>query len=239
MKKMIGRMATGCAVVLMAASTVFSADATLNMDVNSAYVCRGVTYNDGLVLQPSLDVLKGGFDVNIWGNLDIDDYDGILDSGEFSELDLTMTYSRSFDKLSLTGGVIGYVYSAGGGDKTTAELYGNASYALADKITLGLAVYYDVDEFKDTCYSMASLAYTQPVGDKVSVTAGAAAGYMARASKYGESGFNEYKLSLKASYALTDTLGLGANINYTDAIDDDVLVTDVNTFGGVSVSCKF
>lgn len=239
MKKMIGRMATGCAVVLMAASTAFSADATLNMDVNSAYVSRGVTYNDGLVLQPSLDVLKGGFGVNVWGNMDIDDYDGIMDSGEFSELDLTMTYSRAFDKLTLTGGVIGYVYSAGGGDKTSAELYGSGSYALVDNLSLGLAVYYDVDEFKDTCYSLASLAYTQPVGDKISVTGTAAAGYMARASKYGESGFNEYKLSLKATYALTDTLGLGANINYTDAIDDDVLATDVNTYGGVSVSCKF
>ena len=231
----------GCAAaVLNFSATAFSADATLNMDVNSAYVSRGVTYNDGLVLQPSLDVVKGGLDINIWGNMDIDDYDGILDSGEFSELDLAAYYSRSFDKLTLTGGVIGYVFSAGGGNKTTTEFYGNGSYTLADGLSVGLTVYYDVDEYEDTCYSLLNLAYTYPVNAKMNVTAGAAAGYVSRDDQFGESGFNEYKLSLKASYALTDTIGLGANINYTDAIDDDVLTfVDVNTYGGVSVYCKF
>jgi hypothetical protein len=236
----------GCMAAVLGLSTAaFCADATLSMDVNSAYVSRGVTYNDGLVLQPSLDVVKGGFDINIWGNVDINDSNGDqdLDSNEFSELDLAVYYSHSFDKLSLTGGILAYMYpptNAGAGYKSTEELYVNGTYTIVDGLSLGLSVYYDYDEYKDTVYSNLSLAYAYPVNAKTTITAGAAAGYVAMDEELGESGFKEYKLSLKASYALTDTIGLGANINYTDAIDDDVLTyVDVNTYGGVSVSCKF
>lgn len=243
MKRMFA-LAVGLVMVLGVSTSAFCADATLNLDVNSAYVSRGVTYNDGLVLQPSLDVIKGGFDINIWGNMDIGDYDGILDSGELSEVDLAIYYSHSFDKLTLTGGILEYIYpptnkSAGG--ESTEELYVNGSVAIIDGLSLGLSVYYDVDQYKDTCYSNLSFAYSYPVNKQLSVTAGLAAGYLLeRDSELGESGFKEYKLSMKAMYALTDIICVGANINYTDAIDDDVLTSvDVNTFGGVSVNCKF
>lgn len=243
MKRMFA-LAVGLVMVLGVSTSAFCADATLNLDVNSAYVSRGATYNDGLVLQPSLDVLKGGFDVNIWGNVDIDDYDGVLDSGEFSEVDLAVYYSHSFDKLTLTGGILEYIYpptDKSTGANSTKELYANGSLSIVEGLSLGLSVYYDYDEYKDTCYSNLSLAYSYPVNKQLCVTAGLAAGYLLeRDSALGESGFNEYKLSMKAMYALTDIICVGANINYTDAIDDDVLTSvDVNTFGGVSVNCKF
>ncbi|HMA84159.1 MAG TPA: hypothetical protein VKN73_00520, partial [Desulfosalsimonadaceae bacterium] len=48
-------------------------------DVVSAYVWRGITFNDGLVVQPYVDVAAGnGFAINVWGNYDIDDYDNTL-----------------------------------------------------------------------------------------------------------------------------------------------------------------
>ncbi|MFA6011909.1 MAG: hypothetical protein WC799_18095 [Desulfobacteraceae bacterium] len=241
MKRMFA-LAVGLVMAIGVSTSAFCADATLNLDANSAYVSRGVTYNDGLVLQPSLDVLKGGFDINIWGNMDIDDYDGALDSGEFSEVDLAMYYSHSFDKLTVTGGIIEYIYplTSKTGGESTEELYVGGSLAIVDGLSLGLSVYYDIDEFKDTCYSNLSLAYSYPVNKQLGITAGLAAGYVERDSEFGDSGFNDYKLSLKATYALTDMIGIGANINYTDAIDDDVLATvDVNMFGGVSVNCKF
>ncbi len=241
--KAMKMMAAGLVMVLGMATAGFCADATLNLDVNSAYVSRGYTYNDGLVLQPSLDVLKGGFDVNVWGNMDVSDYNDTLDSWQFSELDLAVYYSHSFDKLTLTGGIIEYFFpqtDVSGGGKNTEELYLGASLALVDGLSLGLIVYYDYDEYDETCYSNLGLTYSKSINPKLGVTAGVYAGYLDQDEQFGESGFKDYKLSLKASYALTDTIGLGANINYTDAIDDDVLTfVDVNTYGGVSVNCKF
>ena len=222
---------------------VYAADATLNLDVNSAYVSRGYTYNDGVVLQPSVDILKGGFDINFWGNLDIGDYDGALDSGEFSELDLAVYYSHSFDKLTLTGGLIEYVYpqtDESADAKSSVELYVGGSFTILEGLSIGLNSYYDYDEFKDTIYSTLGLSYGYSVNDKLSLTAGLLAGYVERDEEFGESGFNEYKVSLKASYAVNEMIGLAANINYTDAIDDDVLpFVDVKTFGGISVNCKY
>lgn len=216
----------------------YCADATLNLDVNSAYVFRGVTFNDGLVLQPSLDVVKGGLDVNIWGNMDIDDYDGAVKSGEFSEVDLAVSYSHTIDKLTLTGGVVQYLFPNGG--ESTQEVFASGSVALVDGLSVGLAVNYDYDLIKDY-YANLSLAYSYAVNKKTGITAGIAAGYAGKdMAPGGKAGFNDYKASLKVTYAVTDMIGVAANINYTDAIDSDVLpVVDVNTFGGVSVNCKF
>jgi len=42
---------------------VAAADVTAAIDFNSAYVFRGKTLNDGWVVQPSVDITKGGFDL--------------------------------------------------------------------------------------------------------------------------------------------------------------------------------
>ena len=73
---------TALLVVLVSgiwADTAMAADASFGADINSAYVWRGITFNDGAVIQPSLDVTTGGFGFNVWGNIDIDDDNGTLD----------------------------------------------------------------------------------------------------------------------------------------------------------------
>ena len=77
------------AVMVMVGSALYAADASLSVDVASAYVFRGATFNDGVVVQPGLELGGlGGLSVGVWGNLDVDDYSGRLAGGEFSELDI-------------------------------------------------------------------------------------------------------------------------------------------------------
>ena len=248
-----------CLMGLGLSTAAFCADATLNLDVNSAYVSRGYTYSDGMVLQPSLDVAKGGFDVNIWGNMNMTNYHNSLDTNEFSEVDLYVGYTRVFDKLAVTGGIYQYIYPPMDSAKTlgltpnganTEELYLNGALDLGSGLALGLSVYYDVDTYKDWCYSNLNLGYTYSVNKKLAIIPSIAAGYISKPESDGKSGFKDYRATLKATYALTDTIGLGANINYTDAIDSDVLNShndnnfgspghDVHTYGGVTVNCKF
>ena len=74
-------------LICLAATPVMAASATAAVDINSAYVWRGITFNDGLVIQPSIDVAAdNGLGINVWGNYDIDDYDNTLDDKEFSEI---------------------------------------------------------------------------------------------------------------------------------------------------------
>jgi hypothetical protein len=57
-----------------------------------------------------------------------------------------------------------------------------------------------------------------------------------------DSGFYDYLLSLSLSYAATETLTLGANINYTDSLDEDTLpdeLVDTDVFGGINVAYAF
>ena len=102
------------------------ADATVGMDVASAYVFRGNTLNDGPVVQPALSV--GNFKLNeeitlpltlgVWANMDIGSYNHTLDAGEFSEVDFTACYAlpKVIDKLGWSVGYIEYMYPGGADD---------------------------------------------------------------------------------------------------------------------------
>ena len=230
--------------MVLASSTIWAADATLSMDVNSAYVWRGMTLNDEIVAQPSIDVTNGSFGVNVWANYDIGDYDGAVDDNEFSEVDLTVYYGFSLQKLEITLGLVEYLFPAGG--DSTHEAYVSLSHPIIGGLSVGADFYYDFDEV-DGYYADLGLTYAMDLVEKLSLEVGARAAYADKdfAEFYGggtDSGFHDYTLSLGLSYGLTDALSLGASINYTDNLDDDTLpdgAVDVNTYGGISIAYTF
>jgi hypothetical protein len=76
-----------------------AADVSVGADVASAYVFRGTTLNDGLVVQPYAEVGEfpipeeyGSLTMGMWANFDIGDYGGTLDDNQFSEIDYYLTY---------------------------------------------------------------------------------------------------------------------------------------------------
>lgn len=230
-------------LVLLTGGRSPAADATAFVDLNSAYVWRGITFNDGLVAQPSLDVTNGGFGINIWGNFDIDDYDDTLDDNEFSEVDMTLYYGFSLQQLEIELGLAEYLFPAGG--EGTRELYASLGRPLAGGLSLGMTAYYDVDEV-DGWYGNLSLSYGRDITDALGVEASAAVGLADKdfAAAYGgqDSGWYDYCFSLGVSFAVTDVLSLGANINYTDTLDEDVLpdeIVDSNLYGGISIAYSF
>ena len=88
MKKMI---TTTIAATMVAGVAV--AEVSTTFDFASAYVYRGVTYNDGFVFQPGIEATGlglpeeyGAVTVGAWANMDLDDYDDTLPTSEFSEI---------------------------------------------------------------------------------------------------------------------------------------------------------
>ena len=222
-----------------AAGTAVGAEATAGADVASAYVWRGITFNDGLVVQPYVDVAAGnGFAINVWGNYDIDDYDNTLDDNEFSEIDLTLSYGFSLDPVDITVGYIEYLFPNGG--EGTSEVFLSAYISLLEGVSAGVDAYYDYDVVEDY-YISASLAYDVTLDSGLGLGAGASAGYAGEDFTIGpDDGLHEYTFSANASFPVTDAVGLSAFVAYTDTFDEDVLPEqDVDLYGGGGFSWSF
>ncbi len=223
-----------------------AAEASFNTNVNSAYVWRGITFNDGIVVQPSLDVTKGGFGFNVWGNLDIDDYDNTLDDGEFSEVDLTLSYGFDIKSVSISFGYIEYLFPeipTRSGALGTREVYGSISVEPFTGFTTGVTVYYDFDEVEDYYVSL-NIGYSRELVDKLSMDIGFTAGIAGEdfSETYGgtDDGFYDYNISLGLGYAFTDTISASGFIAYADSFDEDVLPEqDVDVYGGIGASYSF
>ncbi len=243
MKKAFGTLLTVWVLLSGSAGAGLAAEATAGADIVSAYVWRGITFNDGLVVQPYVDVAAGnGLAINVWGNYDGDDYDRTLDDNEFSEVDLTLSYAFSFEPVEVTAGHIAYLFPNGG--PGTSELFVDASVPLPAGFSVGLAVYYDYDEVDDY-YLSASLSYDLELDSGLELGAGASAGYAGEDFSSGpDDGFHEYTLSLNAAYPVAETIALSAFVAYTDTLDTDVLperkfARDVEVYGGGGLSWSF
>lgn len=232
--------------IVLASGSAYAAEATANVDVMSAYVWRGYTFNDGLVVQPSIDVAsEKGFGVNVWGNFDIDDYDGYIENeNNFSEIDLTLYYNKTIGKVDVGVGLIEYLFPGSGSTEPgTREIYGSVGMGIVGGLSAGLTIYYDIDEIHDY-YAELALDYSYDFTEALNLGAGASLAYAGDDWSYdGNAGLHNYKLYLSIGYTITDAWSVGANINYVNTADDDVLnednQMDVNTYGGVSVSYTF
>ncbi|NLX25743.1 MAG: hypothetical protein GXY61_07265 [Lentisphaerae bacterium] len=239
---------------LMAAAV--SAEVRTSFDLASAYVFRGVTYNDGAVFQPGIEVSglglpeeMGSVAVGAWANYDIDDYGGSLTGSQFSEVDWYAFYSlpSMVDGLDVSIGYFEYTYPMSGDASTPPtvadkELRVGLGYAVGD-VGLGVTYYQFVggDYCGDARIEL-SAGYDYAISDSVSASFGAVAGYVE--PENGDSGLADGSLSAGVSYALTDIWSLGVNGSYIAQLDDEILPDgpgsyDVNFVGVMSLSASF
>ena len=243
MKKALAIVLTVLFFAVCGAGSAAAADATVGADVVSAYVWRGITFNDGAVVQPYVDVAaENGIAINVWGNYDMDDYDDTLDENDFSEVDLTLSYTLPIEPVDITIGHIEYLFPAGGSN--ISEVFLSVYVSPVSGLSAGVDAYYDYDEVEDY-YLSASISYDAEFDSGLGLGASASAGYAGEDFTYfytesKDGGFHEYTFSVSASYPVTDTIGLSAFIAYTDTFDEDVLPEqDVDVFGGGGLSWSF
>lgn len=216
--------------------------ADVSVDINQGYVWRGMTFNDGLVLQPALDVRsEGGFGVNVWGNMDIDDYDGAMQSGEISEVDITLSYSLEAGGFALTAGIIEYLYvhqstEDMGALPGTREVYVSVSRDIGSGVSAGAALYYDFDEVEDY-YAMLSMGYSVSLNEVIEVALSGSVGQIGKdMSLGGREGLNDYTVATKVTFVVSKDFSITGTVGYTDTLDEEVLPDqDVNLFGGISL----
>ena len=178
--------------------------ANLTVAALSQYIFRGFEQGkDSLVVEPSLTVNYLGFSANVWGNLDTNFHND--DSKHWQETDLTLSYSKSFDKLGLTGGYIYYGYGLGNQD--TQEFFVSAAYDTLLKPTL--TIYRDIDNLAGWYVTMA-ISHSLPLADKLNLDLGAKISYLKAESP---SSYSDNGLGLTAYSAFHDGV-LSAAINF-------------------------
>lgn len=144
-----------CITTLISAASLKAEDQVsvgASADVMSKYVWRGQDLVDDWVLQPGAYVNSNGFTASFWGNLDMTDENG--NSGQFSEIDLTLDYTSQvpgIDILSYSLGFINYDFPVNGGADDTWEIYWG--FGLDVPASPSVTVYHDVDEVEGTYVS--------------------------------------------------------------------------------------
>lgn len=247
--KMKSVIAVGIAVGCIG---VASAEVAVTADLASAYVFRGVTFNDGPVFQPGIEAsgfglpeTAGAVAFGAWGNYDLSDYNDSLETSELSELDLYFSYSLPtfVDGLDIFVGYCDYTYPSGGGDSDKEANMG-AGYEVAG-VGMGLTYYWTVDG-SGFSYVEGTAGYGLDLTEELSASLDGTIGF----ADYdgGESGFNDFSLGGSVSYALSELWSVGASLTYVGQGDDKVLPDydeltgslgyDVGVVGMIGVSCE-
>ncbi len=224
-----------------------------SVDVMSNYVWRGQKLSNSWVLQPSVGINYGAFGANIWSNYDSDRKEATSGDesghGKITETDITMTYTHSIDKLTLTGG---YIYYALEGANDTQEFFVSASYDMF--MNPSLSVYYDYDE-GNGAFIVAGIGHTFPVAENIGIKLGATASYNIRNKVMGFDGngkrfsnFYNAELSASVSVPVYKNVSITPKIVYSMPLSNDAKaaiksISDDGKknilYGGVNLTLNF
>lgn len=230
MKKMLELGLAG--LLTWAGTAMAESEVGVGLDVAalSSYVWRGQTLNDKMVAQPSLTASKAGFALNAWANYNVD---GAYE-GEFSEVDLTASYSKTLGPVALGAGIVQYLFPnqtlavADGEDVAspgTVEAY--ASAGLPDvPLAPTLTVYRDVDEIDGT-YGMLGVGHSFELTEMASLALSASLGaadadYNAGYFGVDDAALNDLTVGAALPIAVLENLTVKPAISYVYLPDSDI-----------------
>ncbi|MBC8206318.1 MAG: hypothetical protein ISR85_02410 [Kiritimatiellales bacterium] len=242
-------MKKGIVIMTLAACAAVAAqaaDVSTYVDFASAYVFRGVTLNDGFVMQPGaeisgfpIDEAYGSLAIGIWANYDIDAIDS--EGSDFSEIDYYISYTLPVEALDVSVAYTEYTYPESG-DNADKELNLTLGSAIGTNgLYASVGFNYGVGgAIEKDLYLQGALDYEMELSDALSASAGVTVGYLI--SDTGADGFNDATASIGLGYALNDNWSIGAGLTYIAQLDDEVLSDDdydVSLVASVGISYDF
>lgn len=147
-------------------------------DAVSRYLWRGMAYSDGLVLQPSLWITAGGYDVSIWSNVVVSDR---LNPGTFDQVFMTASRTLAIGALQVEPTVQGYASKGEGGAGTvqTLEMAARMS-ASAGPLRVFTSHTVDIGSFAGAYVGDAGLSRSVALRPTVTLNAQASVGWASR-----------------------------------------------------------
>jgi uncharacterized protein (TIGR02001 family) len=234
----------------LVASVVY-AGTSVTVDFASAYVFRGATAVDDLVVQPGIEVDGFGLDeeygsiaLGVWGSAAPfeDTYNNLRETDWYA----VYTLPELVTNVTLSVGFTEYQYAGGSGEQ---EINVGASLALSDAIAIGGSANFMVDdevaETEDQIYIDLYADYSIEVSEDMDASVGALIGFMKQGDENDsvngwDDGLNQYELYGAFSYAINEMWSIGGSLAYIGQLDDDVLTDAAHDKGLVamfSVGC--
>ena len=204
----------------------FSAE--VSVDVLSDYVWRGIICNGNPVWQPSVTLGYdagdfGSLSVNVWQSYDLTHKRGTLNNSRRScgiqETDYTLSYANSIGPVGIEVGHIWYTFPNNNGH-SDQDLYATVSYE-NDIVTPSASAYWNYSDSAGTdvsaVYFSFGLSHDFALTDALTLTPRAELGFgdHAYTGSKGGTELTDQTVGVAASYAVTEWLSLGAQINYT------------------------
>ena len=211
----------------------------VDLAVLSAYIWRGQELSrHSAVIQPAATVNYKGFSLNIWGNLDTRPYAAGTEKygANFTETDLTLSYTHKIGIVSLTGGYIYYALAApyaGGTDPLDSqELF--VTVALDTLLSPTLSVYKEIDHYHQW-YALLGASHTFQLHEKVGLKLAGQVSYLLSQdettyAKYDSnsvatnekfSNFHDGTLSVSLPVAVTKSLTVAPIVTYVFPLSND------------------
>ncbi|MDY5596991.1 MAG: hypothetical protein SPG40_05800 [Kiritimatiellia bacterium] len=203
-----------------------------SMDVLSDYLWRGTIYNGNPVWQPSATLGYdtgdfGEFYLNVWQSYDLTHKRGTFTNSRqacgIQEIDYTLAYAINLYGFDVEVGHIFYTYPKNNGP-SDQDLYASIAYE-NDYVTPSAAAYWNYNsahgEDPSSVYFTLGLSHDFELFEVLTLTPSASLGFGDNAwCKYVTeesvgTELTDSTIGLSASYAVTDWLSLGAQINYT------------------------
>lgn len=263
----ISAFAAAVSAALLAAETNELAEAEssrisaeVSVDFLSCYMWRGQILADAPVWQPAATL---GFDLGDYGALSAGfwssfkltsrrDGSPVRNLGN-QEIDYSVAYSKSFGDMNVEVGHLWYTFPNSDNEGNTEELYLSFSYA-NDFVTPTVAAYWDYRDNDDDGLFYFTLALAHEfelleglvLTPSVSLGLGTDAYLRAYVEDVDKTAFLDQTTGLALTYAVTDWLSLGAQVNYTWIVDPDARHADYmgrgeiqRVWGGFNVTFSF
>lgn len=194
------------------------------VSVMNRYVWRGIALNDDPVFQPSVTLGLGGFCFNVFGNMDLTDFENR--SYEFTEFDYTLDYTAELPFLSVSFGAMRYNYSGMPGFEPTTEVY--AGFETNVSGSPAIMIYQDVDKGEGT-YIELGAAQSLPIEPFASLDISAMLGWgSAVHNRYNyeiagmKSAFTDFSLNAGIPIGIGETVFILPSISYVSVISSDL-----------------
>ncbi|HPR64786.1 MAG TPA: hypothetical protein PK014_11245 [Thermoanaerobaculia bacterium] len=221
-------------ISMVADDLEFTGSASINLF--NRYIFRGYELGeDNGVIQTSLELNVGSLSFAYWGNIDTEEEATVSFAPDspghksFNESDISVSYSHSFGKVSMTAG---WVYYATKYADETQELWMGLSYDVWGTPTL--TVYRDIDAYPSS-YLNFSLSHSVPISKQVTLDLGASAGYVIGGGDYWNTydpdteeytgdqyaGLHDGMLSLGLTVPLSQRLSLQPVVQYFFPLSKD------------------
>ena len=193
-------------------------------DINTKYVWRGITINDGLVIQPDFWASYGNFSGGLWGNLTA--YDR-FNTAKGHEVDVYLAYDYTIGKFEINHTAMVYFFPTQDDVPNTGELYTGAGYPINDfKLTTTVA--FDFIAYFGSLYFEHGVEYGKALSDKISIGSSALLSWASgkfNGSYFGinQTMFNLFSLDLNMTYNPWGTVFFKPHVQVSRTLDKELI----------------